>query len=216
MRLHSRSSRLLAIVLLLCGTLAASLLADRRRPDSLAYPLDTIPSQIARWTQVDTQQFSARVLSKLLPTSYISRSYQKGTQQLGLFIGYYSEQRAGENMHSPKHCLPGGGWEIWKQDSAFVPVHGRPIRVNKYSIQNSGQRMVVFYWYQSRDRVIASEYFGKLVLIKDALLDGRTAGSIVRITLPDVPGCDEEGIAFAAALIPQVERCFGSRPPASI
>ena len=53
--------------------------------------------------------------------------------------------------------------EIWNYDSALIPVAGRQVRVNKYSIDNSGQRMLMFYWYQSRQRIIASEYLGKLL-----------------------------------------------------
>lgn len=197
------------VVLTLTATLAATTFSDRRHPDSLAQSLQTIPSTIADWTQTDTQQLSPRVLTKLLPTSYLSRTYQKGPRQAGLFIAFYAQQRAGENMHSPKNCLPGSGWEIWQQDSALIPFSGKEVTINKYFIQNSGQRMLMFYWYQSRHRIIASEYLGKLLLVRDALVNGYTAGSIVRISLPDVPGSTEDGIAFASALIPQVQRCFG-------
>ena len=69
--------------------------------------------------------------------------------------------------------------------------------------------MVVFYWYQSKHRIIASEYMGKILLAKDALLDGRTGGSLVRITLPDTAAAPAEAKAFAALLIPEVQRCIG-------
>jgi hypothetical protein len=39
--------------------------------------------------------------------------------------------------------------------------------------------MLMFYWYQSRNRIVANEYLGKILLAKDTLLTGRTAGSIV-------------------------------------
>jgi hypothetical protein len=50
---------------------------------------------------------------------------------------------------------------------------------------------------------------GKVLLAKDALFSGRTAGSLVRIVMPDKPGTPQQGVAFAAKLIPEVERCFG-------
>src|SRR5579862_5173035 len=194
------------VALMLTATLGALAVTNRRHLDFLASSLDTIPPAIAGWTQTDTQQLSPQVLSKLLPTSYLSRTYQRGSQQLGLFIAYYAQQRAGENMHSPKNCLPGAGWEIWQQDAAFIPVGDSQVKVNKYSIQNSGQRLLMYYWYQSRHRIIASEYLGKFLLVRDALVSGYTAGSIVRISLPDAPGAADQGAAFAAALIPEVER----------
>ena len=113
-------------------------------------------------------------------------------------------------MHSPKHCLPGAGWEIWQHDSAMVPINGKRYEVNQYSIQNAGSRMLMLYWYQSRDRITASEYLGKVLLARDTIMTGHTAGSLVRIMLADVPGAGKEGVAFAAKLIPEVQRCFGN------
>ena len=112
-------------------------------------------------------------------------------------------------MHSPKHCLPGAGWEIWDYGSAQIPVDGSSVTVNSYSIANAGQRMVVLYWYQSKGRIIASEYTGKLLLASDALLQNSTAASIVRIIVPDQPGALEAARAMASELIPQIRRCFG-------
>lgn len=200
-----------ATVLLLLGTTVLSGLTARRIPETLAVPLDQIDSRIQGWTAMDDATLPAPTLHALAPTSYLVRTYRKGNSQLNLFIAFYSQQRAGESMHSPKHCLPGSGWEIWKHDSAFVPVHGKRVQINKYSIQNSGERMLMFYWYQSKARIISSEYIGKILLARDTILSGLTAGSIVRITLPDTPESSTEGVAFATNLIPEVERCFGSK-----
>jgi len=205
------SSGYVVTVLLLSATLAGYALSERRRPDSLAQPLDTIDKQIEGWTIAGDEPLSAGVLGKLQLTSYLSRMYEKGGTRLDLFIAYYAQQRAGESMHSPKHCLPGSGWEIWKHGSAIVPVAGGQVEVNQYSIQNSGRRMLVFYLYQSSRRIIASEYMGKILLARDALFDGRTSGSLVRVILPDVPSAPAEGTAFAAALIPRIQRCFGEQ-----
>jgi hypothetical protein len=73
--------------------------------------------------------------------------------------------------------------------------------------------MIVLYWYQSKERIIASEYSGKILLAKDALLQNGTAASIVRIIVPDTPGALETASGFAAELIPQVERCFRGIEP---
>jgi EpsI family protein len=202
--------RFVITMLLLSGTLLASVWSERRKADRLALPLQKIDTGILGWHSLQDGQLDPGVLRKLDPTSYLSRRYRKGSTDLDLFIAYYAQQRAGEAMHSPKHCLPGAGWEIWKLGSAIVPVHGGQVRVNKYSIANSGQRMLMFYWYQGKEqRVIASEYMVKLLLLKDSVFTGHTAGSIVRITLPDTPEAAEEGVAFAARLIEQVEHCFG-------
>jgi EpsI family protein len=200
-----------ATVVLLVGTTLLSGLTARRIPETLAVSLDQIDARIEGWTASGDETLPAPTLHALAPSSYLARTYRKANSQLNLFIAFYSQQRAGESMHSPKHCLPGSGWEIWKHDSAFIPVRGKPVQINKYSIQNSGERMLMFYWYQSKTRILASEYIGKILLARDTILSGHTAGSIVRITLPDTPQSNVEAVAFATNLISQVERCFGSR-----
>jgi EpsI family protein len=199
-----------ATIAILVGTIFLGDLTARRIPTPLAVPLDQIAPDVAGWAAFKDQVLPASTLRALDSTSYLSRTYRKNSKELDLFIAFYMQQRAGESMHSPKHCLPGAGWEIWKHDSAMISANGRQYGVNKYSIQNSGTRMLMFYWYQSKDRIIASEYLGKILLAKDTILTGRTAGSIVRIMLPDVPSADDEGTSFAANLIPQVQRCFGN------
>ena len=201
--------RFVITMLLLAGTLVASVLSERRNPDRLAFPLEKINASILGWNSLRDGQLEPKVLRKLDPTSYLLRQYRKGNTELDLFIAYYAQQRAGEAMHSPKHCLPGAGWEIWQLGSASLSLHGRQVRINKYSIANSGQRMLMFYWYQAKRRVIASEYMVKALLVRDSLFSGHTGGSIVRITLPDTPEAAGEGSIFAAHVIEQVDRCLG-------
>lgn len=195
-------------IVLLLGAIGISALSARRIPDSLAAPLESINTQISGWKQTGSQVIPAGTLKSLSPTSYLSRSYAKNGEEMNLFVVFYAQQRAGESMHSPKACLPASGWEIWKHESASIPVHGADTQINKYYIQSAGRKMTVYYWYQSKRRLIADEYLGKLLLIFDTLHDGRTAGGLVRVMFPDKPGVADEALSFATALAPQVERCF--------
>jgi EpsI family protein len=196
-------------VILLGVTLMASKLTAARKPQQLAQPLDTIDRSIAGFSGTDGPPLTEGVLSKLLCDSYLSRLYTNANTQADLFIAYYAEQRAGESMHSPKHCLPGAGWEIWDYASAQIPVRDRSFNVNKYSISKDNQRMLVLYWYQSKNRIVASEYLGKLQLARDTLLHNSTAGSIVRIIVPDQPGALQHARDLASGVIPEMDRCFG-------
>ena len=200
-----------ATVVLLLGTTVLSTLAAHRIPEPLAVSLDQISPQIDGWTAAGDQTLPSYTLHALAPTAYLVRTYKKAYSQLDLFIAFYAQQRAGESMHSPKHCLPGAGWEIWNHDSTLIPIRGQQVQINKYSIENAGTRMLMFYWYQSKTRIIASEYIGKVMLARDTILTGHTAGSIVRIMLPDTPAASSTGVSFAEHLIPEVERCFGSQ-----
>jgi EpsI family protein len=205
----TRLLRSVITILLLGATIGAAHYMDRRRPDSLAAPLETISPNLQGWTAENDPPLPEATLASLKPTSYLARQYSKAGAHIGLFIAYYDQQRSGESMHSPKHCLPANGWEIWNTTSALVPVDGAPVKINQYSIQHTGQRAVVFYWYQSRERIIASEYLGKILLVRDSLLTGRTAGSIVRLMIEDRPEAVTGGLEFASLIIPEIQRCFG-------
>lgn len=196
-------------LVLLGATLAASKLTAHRRSDVLAQPLDNISREIDGFVGSENPALTAGVLHELKCSSYLTRTYVRSGISADLFIAYYAQQRAGESMHSPKHCLPGAGWEIWDYGKTDVQANGRSFSINKYSIENSGDRKLVLYWYQSKGRIISSEYIGKLLLARDALLQNSTAASIVRIIVPDQPGALDYARAFASELIPQMQRAFG-------
>ncbi len=195
---------------LLLGALVLGGMTERRIPESLALPLDKIDPHLTGWTESGHRELDPRTLKALDPTSYLSRTYRKGAWQLDLFVAYYAQQRAGESMHSPKHCLPGSGWEIMRRGSITVPVMGNRTEINQFVIENLGTKMVMLYWYQSPGRIVASEYRAKLLLARDTAFTGHTGGSIVRILLPDDTAAINAGSAFASDLIPEVQRCLGS------
>lgn len=208
MPLSASSVRFGSAVAILCGTLCAYKMTGQRTPDTLARSLDSIPLQIGEWTGVAAPQLNERVESRLAATGYLTRLYHHNGREVGVLVTYYSQQRAGESMHSPKNCLPGAGWEPWEFRTIRLATTPEPTPVNLYSVQKEGDRMQVLYWYQSPHRIIANEYAGKAWLVWDALSTGKTAGALVRLTMPHhADGLDEE-LQFAARLIPEIQRCF--------
>jgi EpsI family protein len=138
----------------------------------------------------------------------LARAYEKNGRRIGLLIAYYGRQRSGETLHSPKRCLPGAGWAIRRTGTALVALPGRTAEINDYVVENAGHAAAALYWYQSGGRVIASEYEGKIALLRDALFERRQDAALVRITFDRSQVGAGEGIRFAAELIPRVERCF--------
>jgi EpsI family protein len=196
--------------LILAGTLLASLTAENRMPHPLARSLDQIPMQIDGWTAVPGRVPGARELELLGATSYLSRDYSRAGQSLNLFITYYAIQRAGESMHTPKNCLPAAGWEILNYDKADIQFDARAQQINKFTIQSGDAKQIVLYWYQTRDRVIASEYQGKGFLLWDAMTKGRTDGATARIIVPDNAEAANAALVFARALLSEMKLSFGS------
>ncbi|HVA65233.1 MAG TPA: EpsI family protein [Terriglobales bacterium] len=151
----------------------------------LRQPLSQFPAQVGRWHVISQPVLGADVLSVLKADDYMMRDYATAQgRQAQLFVAYYRSQHAGESMHSPKNCLPGSGWEPIQSD--YVRLAAGP-EINRYVIGDMGDRELVLYWYQAQGRIIASEYWGKIYLVWDAMREGRRDGAIVRVLVPMQP-----------------------------
>jgi EpsI family protein len=204
-----RWSHSVGVLLLLSGTLVASKVTSHRLAVNLSKELETIPLEMSGFTGTNNPPLQDNVLNELKANSYLTRTYRSVDLAADLFIAFYAQQRAGESMHSPKHCLPGSGWEIWDYATTTISVENHRFVVNQYSIDRDGDRRLVLYWYQSKSRLFASEYLGKILLARDALLQNSTAAAIVRIIVPDKTGAANEASRLAAQVIPELQRCFG-------
>jgi len=148
-------------------------------------PLQDLPYALAAWTGKD-QALQQDVLRVVGVSDYTNRYYTSSSEpSVQLYVGYYASQRTGDTIHSPKNCLPGSGWDPIRSGYVTLQLtNGRKIVVNEYVIQQDQNKQLVFYWYQGRGRVIASEYAGKLCLVADALSRNRTDGALVRLVTP--------------------------------
>jgi exosortase D (VPLPA-CTERM-specific) len=106
---------------------------------------------------------------------------------VNLYISWYDSQRKGEAVHSPRACLPGGGWQMrdfGPRDLSGVSIDGRPLQVNRALIELGSQRQLVYYWFQQRGRIIDNEFAVKWYLFLDAMTRHRTDGAMVRLITP--------------------------------
>jgi EpsI family protein len=197
---------------ILALTLAASVWSENREPEILARPLDSIDREIGGWVSGNDETLKDTIVASLDATSYLSRAYSKNQQSIDFFAAFYAQQKAGESMHSPRYCLPGSGWEFTDFRLITLPFGDSTVQVNRTYIQKPGRpRTLVFYWYQSRSRVVASEYQSKYFLVWDGLVHANPGGSIVRVLLNDRPGAEEDGAAFATQALAEIQKCFRPR-----
>jgi EpsI family protein len=185
MRKLGMTARLWIVVLVLLGSTA--LLHGMSHGEAVVahQPLRNLPYSISNWTAQEIPM-EERIVQAVSVTDYTNRIYvNSADSQVWLYVGYYASQRTGDTIHSPKNCLPGAGWEPVHEDYATITLtDGRKIVVNDYVIQNGLNKDLVFYWYQGRGRVIASEYWGKFWMISDSITRNRTDGALVRLITP--------------------------------
>jgi len=191
------------LILLLSGTLLLHQLSHGE-PKLPAHPLSEFPMQVAGWSGSE-MGLEGRIIDALGVTDYINRVYRNtSAPPIGLYIGFYQSQRTGATIHSPKNCLPGGGWApVQNRTIEIQRPGGKPATVNLYVIQKGLEKQIVLYWYQAHGRVIASEYSGKLYLVVDAIRLNRTDATIVRVTTPFV-GDDQPAIERATLFAQQI------------
>jgi EpsI family protein len=211
------TSRILTLCVVFLATTALLARAVKTEPTPIREPFDRLPMSIGVWEGQEQPEMDARVLQILGADDFVDRVYRNaGAGNVGLYVGYYRSQRAGDTMHSPLNCLPGAGWNPVRRDVLAIPVNGmniRDIRVNRIIIQRGISRQLVLYWYQSHGRVVASEYWGKIYTVLDAIRTNRTDAALVRIMCPiagmeagaDKPA-ETEAVAFIQLLFPLLER----------
>jgi EpsI family protein len=205
------------ILVLTIALLAASAyIARASKPEVVPVRehLSGIPIQLGAWQGRQEPDIDQRVLAVLGVDDYINRTYFRPDRAVaGLYVGYYQSQREGDTMHSPLNCLPGAGWNPAKREHISIPITGdeeqTAIVVNQIVILKGTDKQVVLYWYQSHGRVVASEYWGKIYTVIDALRTNRTDAALVRVICP-VSGQDagaeaeaeEQAVDFVRALYP--------------
>jgi exosortase D (VPLPA-CTERM-specific) len=185
-----------ALAILLAAVLPARALPKRvevrpERADFAEFPL-----RIGAW-QGRRQSLEAVYLDTLKMDDYVLADFVRRADDgaapapldapVNLYIAYYASQRTGQAAHSPRSCLPGGGWRILdfsQHEVAGVRGDGAPLRVNRALVQYGSQRQLVYYWFQERGRDITNEYAVKWYLLEDALLRNRTDGALVRLVTP--------------------------------
>lgn len=180
------------------------------------HPLDQFPTQVGSWRLAEQGVMEKEVRDVLRADDYVTRTYAEPPNKFAhLFVAYFGSQRAGQTPHSPKNCLPGAGW-IWTvSDTLPVQLASRaqPIIVNRYIVSKGDERSVVLYWYQSRDRVVASEYRAAALSVADALRYNRTDTALVRVVVPfrtprEQQTANETAVQFVQAFFDTLRQFF--------
>ncbi|WP_456432637.1 exosortase C-terminal domain/associated protein EpsI [Thermosulfuriphilus sp.] len=175
-------------------------------------PLAEFPSRIDGFVQIDENRLEANVINILGLDQHLLRTYQGGDGYLlTLYIGYFEDQEEGQMIHSPKHCLPGSGWFPLNSEEIALSFRGKEVRINRLLLDKAGQKMLVYYWYQGRGRIVANEYRDRLYLLWDKLLKRRSDESLVRISLPyRDQGAEKAALEFIQALLPVLDKFLPS------
>ncbi len=200
---------------LLLGVGAALLwspLNDQIKPQRTPYsqfPMRLPGGWSGHWDNLDKD-----VLATLAVDDHFIANYGRSSGPwVNFYSAYYASQSGGASSHSPRTCIPGGGWKIDRIDEWTVPLAAADgqvtssIRVNRTLIQKGEDRQLVYYWFDQRGRILTNELEVKWFILRDAISRRRTDGALMRLVTAvapneDVAAADQRLADFLSSISP--------------
>ncbi len=162
----------------------------------------------------DEQRFSDVSYDVLKADTTTLRRYVGPDGQIyWLFVAYFQSQKYGSQIHSPKHCLPGGGWKIDYLEPYMLPLPGGVTKeVNRVFVRTQDTQQLMFYWFETRSGSIREEFGIKWDLMKNSLMLQPTDASFIRLTLEiengDAEQATNRAIEFFNNFYPSIEQAL--------
>jgi EpsI family protein len=177
-----------------------------RGPDFSQIPMET---NIYYGTEHRFDEFEYEVLKA--DTSTLRMYREVDGDVYWLFVAYFSSQKYGSQIHSPKHCLPGGGYRIVSIEPYDLKLNdSRTMTVNRMMIADRRRMELMMYWYETRSGVITDEFGLKIDLMKNAVMLLPTDAAICRLTMPlpldtDLDEATEIALKFLRDFYPHIQ-----------
>ena len=186
---HSSQSKVnkkpivVAVIFIFVSTLGTINLRHRTEETPQRSTFFTFPTELGGW-HGKSYLFQNNENAVLHLKDYYLADYLKDKQSINLYIGYTDSQRSGFVPHSPKACIPGGGWEIVDSKIKTVKIDDKTsFKVTRFVISKGDTKQIVYYWFRQRGRDLSNEYSMKFALLYDAIDINRTDGGLVRFSM---------------------------------
>lgn len=202
----TNNTLIIALIVLIISAAFTFILGQREAVNLDRKEFMQFPMQVGDWTG-KRGEIEKASLDLLHLDDYIMADYQKGDDHVNFYIAYYKAQETGGAAHSPKTCLPGGGWRILSHTEIVLENSHISSPVNRFVIGRGEYKQVVYYWFQQRGKTIASEYAVKWHMLIDSIETGRTDGALVRLTASlkpheDIEAADKRLLDFSRQATP--------------
>lgn len=191
MRLIKYISLMLLVVALTIYTYSMRLRTiEKSNPPDLSL----IVSSSAEFTGTDSQ-LEAESLLILGADATLFRNYsKKGSVPIWLFLGYFESQQEYSQIHSPKHCYPGAGWNILNEESVLIETPTGTIRATKLIISDGIYTRIVVYWFSTPSGALTDEFALKWYQTRQSLLGRPQVSTFIRFSAPVPNGMDEAAV----------------------
>jgi len=136
----------------------------------------------------------------------------RSDQPVWVFLGYFSRQKEGSQVHSPKHCYPGSGWSILAEREIDAPWNEGTIM--SLVVSDGYEKRLVYYWFQTPESVLHDVFDLKVHLTKNAILRRPQEVVFARVstsTVDDNPVSHQTLNEYATDLESQIRSLYRKR-----
>ncbi len=145
------------------------------RPD-----LGLLARELGPWRSEDVPE-SAAAAEILKADNTIRRCFHRSDgAEVWVFVAYFGQQQVNSQIHSPRNCLPGSGWNVVSLARRTLTLEGAPQTTTHMRILRNGRSQDLYYWFRTRRGSIAGEYALKWDLVKSSLARVPTDAAFVR------------------------------------
>ena len=158
-------------------------LSTRLSPVEVMPVIDALPKTFPDgWRSVD-QPLSGGVAEVLDADVTLQRFYQhRDGAQVFLFVAYFKEQQVNSQIHSPRQCVPGGGWSVRSLEPTVVDVPSGALDASLMQIERNNIKRQMIYWFRTRGGTVTGEYALKWDLIQNSIAQRPTDAVFVRFS----------------------------------
>lgn len=185
-----------------------------RKADLPGLPnLGLIPGEIDEYTS-RTFELGAASLEVLGADTTLARTYSRdGGGTIEFFLGFFRTQQKNSQIHSPKHCYPGSGWDIIREKRIELGAGKSGMPARSIIISDGNVKRLVVYWFYINGRTITDEFSLKWEQMKLSLLGKPQAAAFIRfsVILPprEEENAREELKRFIRTVRPEIDRSLG-------
>ena len=181
-------------------------------------PLMAFPQQLGEWRGT-ASSIGTNLEKTLSPSDYLLADYSTADNDgdiVNLWIAYFDQNSRQGVGHTPKGCLPGGGWEfdhLQKKELSIPNFSGDTFSIMQGIARKNGRQIMLYYWIDNgHQQFVDNRYFGLINAYK-SLANKPTDAALIRVVTPLNEGeseatAEKRILNFLSLAYPKMEPYF--------
>jgi EpsI family protein len=146
--------------------------------------LGLFPTELSEWQSEDIPTDAATAAVLAADTTLHRCFIHNDGTKVWFYIAYFAQQQVNSQIHSPRNCLPAGGWRVVSLEKEIFPLEGHPQEATVMRTQQRNYAQDVVYWFRTQGGDVAGEYALKWDLVKNSLARRPTNAAFIRYSAP--------------------------------